>query len=337
MKSRTNLARRITALLSGLTLLSLTACSALSQEEEGGSGQIRVAATGVDSLPFMAVLQLAVDKGWFEREELNVSILSGGGGGNTLRTVTSGDADLAITGSPAVVHAAQTPAANLTVIGSWMQVNDFSWITPDQGASLEGASLGFSKAGSATELIVNGVKEELADKRLTSISVGEMGDNWVAAKAGRITAGWAMHPFVTEKQEEEGAKVLLSARDVIGDHPADLVAVNNDFKEANGKQLSAFFRVVDKAFNYVVREPEKAAKDLGPLVDVTPEIMATALRQTPELETAYSLKVDPQALRNLSDLMVGAGEIDEPIEWGSLLDQRYLPENARADLDGKEG
>lgn len=325
-------------------LLAVTACG--GGGEEGGEGaeaaggnggeecageqtdELSISATGVDSLPFMAMLQAGVDMGWFEEEGLDVSLYSGGGGGNTLRVVTSGDADMAIAGNTSVLLAAQQPDSNLDIIAPWFQVNDFYWIAPP-GRSLDDATLGFSSAGSSTELLVKGLEEELG---VSSQAVGGMGDNWAAAKAGEITAGWAMHPFLTEKQVEEDAEILVTARDVVGDVPADLVAVNSDYACANPENLTTFFEVAERLNQWIVETPDEAAATLGPLVGVDAEIVAQALKDTPDLEKAYSLTVDPEALNNLSDLMVQAGQISEPVDWAEMMDQQYLPESDRAEF-----
>ncbi|MGH3587483.1 MAG: ABC transporter substrate-binding protein, partial [Pseudonocardia sp.] len=292
----------------------------------GATKELSISATGVDSLPFMAILQAGIDKGWFTEAGLTVDLYSGGGGGNTLRVVTSGDADMAIAGNTSVLLAAQQPGANLTVVAPWFQVNDFYWIAPEQHAA-DGAKLGFSSAGSSTELVVKGLEGKIGT---TSQAVGGMGDNWTAARAGEVTAGWAMHPFVTEKQVEEGAQVVVSAREHLGDLPADLVAVNSDYAETNPENVRAFFAVAQRLNDWVVNDTADAAATLAPLVGVTPEIMTQALADTPDLAKAYSLKVDPAALENLSNLMVGAGQISEPVDWATTLDQQYLPEADRA-------
>ncbi|WP_241769717.1 ABC transporter substrate-binding protein [Rhodococcus opacus] len=274
----------------------------------------------------MAILQVGINKGWFTEEGLDVDLFSGGGGGNTLRVVTSGDADLAIAGNSSVLLAAQQPSSNLTVIAPWFQVNDFAWISPP-GRNIDNATLGFSSAGSSTELIVKGLERDLGVK---SQAVGAMGDNWTAAKAGQITAGWAMEPFIADKQNSENAEILVDSRDVLGDLPADLVAVNNDYAEANPENLRTFFKVANRLNEWIVADPAAAAAEIAPLVGVTAEVMTTAFANTPELAKAYSLKVDEAGLKNLSDLMVEAGQIPEPIDWSTVMDQQYLPPNARA-------
>ena len=319
---------RLLALAAGAvaTVMLLAGCSGAGEGQGAATNELSISATGVDSLPFMAILQAGIDKGWFTEAGLAVDLFSGGGGGNTLRVVTTGDADMAIAGNTSVLLAARQPTSKLRIVAPWFQVNDFYWIAPGQ-RRLQGAKLGFSSAGSSTELLAKGLERKVGT---TSQAVGPMGDNWTAARAGQVTAGWAMQPFVTEKMAEDGAKVVVSAREVLGDLPADLVAVNSDYAKENPENIRKFFTVATRLNNWVVQEPQDAAKTLAPLLKTTPEIMEKALKSTQELSRAYSLKVDPKALKNLSDLMVAAGQIDQPVDWKTVLDQQFLPESDRA-------
>jgi NitT/TauT family transport system substrate-binding protein len=237
---------------------------------------------------------------------------------------------MAIAGNTSIVLADQQESSNLTIIAPWFQVNDFSWIAPAGTELGEGAVLGFSSAGSSTELVTKNIEAELDG--ITTQAVGGAGDNWTAAQAGQITAGWAMQPFIADKVMNEGAEVVLNSREIIGDMPADLVAVNDAYAEANPENLKAFFRAVDRLNEWIVSDPAGAAADLAPLLKVSEEVMVEAMAQTPDLEKAYSLKVDPETLDNLSSLMVTAGQIPEPIDWSTTLDQQYLPEDDQTDL-----
>ncbi|MBY4212515.1 ABC transporter substrate-binding protein [Rhodococcus fascians] len=329
-----NLRRVLPAcVVSAALITSLAACA----DENAGPGSaggttadntLSISATGVDSLPFMAILQAGIDMGWFEEEGLAVDLYSGGGGGNTMRVVTSGDADMAIAGNSSVLLAAQQPNSNLSVIAPWFQLNDFSWIAP-AGTTLDGGTIGFSSAGSSTELLAKGIEAKMG---VQIQAVGGMGDNWTAAKAGQITAGWAMQPFIADKINNEGAEVLVDAREVLGDVPADLVAVNESYAEANPENLTTFFEVVDRLNGWVNDNPEEAADTLAPLVGVSAADMRAAFADTADLAKGYSLEVDAAGLETLSELMVAAGQITEPVDWATVLDQQYLPEQYRADI-----
>jgi NitT/TauT family transport system substrate-binding protein len=305
--------------------------SASGSSASGELTELRIAATSVDSLPFMAILQVAAEKGWCEDEGLDVSFISGSGGGNTLRTVSTGDADIAITGGPAVLLAQQQSPDELKLIGSWFQVNDFYFIGPED-VDPKSATLGVTGAGSTTQLLASYIKnEEMPGVEVVELG-GGMGDAWAAARSGSITAGWAMHPFITDKVANEGAKVVITARDVIGDFPADLVAANATYAEENPDALTGFFNCAQKANEYMVDDTDAAAEDLSPILGIEAALLADGIRDTPELEKAYSLNVDKEALETLSDMLVSNGALEEPVDWAKTLDQQFLPEEARADL-----
>jgi NitT/TauT family transport system substrate-binding protein len=335
---RTTLKARLGAALAVAAIFAASGCVSDSSSDAPGTGSgtsgaasattMRISATGLDSLPFMAILQVAVDKGWFKDKGLDVEMYSGGGGGNTLRAVTTGDADIAIAGNTAVVLAASKSDSNMTILAPWFQVNDFYWITNQSDAKIEDATLGFSSAGSSTELTVKAIQKKYPTVKTQAI--GGMGDNWTAVKAGNITAGWAMHPFLTDKVQNDGAKVLVKSRDVVGDFPADLVAVNKDYATKNPQALTAFFQVAGQAFDYVTGSTADAAKDLATLMKMDAPLVEAALKDTPELTKAYSLKVDPDALTNLSQMMVETGQISEPVDWKTAMDQQFLPQDDRA-------
>jgi NitT/TauT family transport system substrate-binding protein len=79
-----------------------------------------------------------------------------------------------------------------------------------------------------------------------------------------------------------------------------------------------------------VANPDEAAATIAPHVGVSPAVMKSAFAANPDLAKGYTLKVDTAGLTNLSELMVGAGQISEPIDWAATLDQQYLPDAARA-------
>lgn len=314
--------------------LVLAACGSGGSGDSDASSELRIAATGVDSLPFMAVLEVAEEKGWFKEEGLDVTFTSGSGGGNTLRTLSTGDADIAIAGGPAVVQAAEQSNGGIKVIAPWFQVNDFHWIAPaSSNIDIKNASLGVTGAGSTTQLLGEYMKETT----LPGIEVvelgGGMGDSWAAARGGSIDAGWAMHPFVTDKEKNEDAENILSARDEVGDFPADMVATSADFASNNGKALKAFFRVAERVNNYVIESTDDAAKELSPILNIDDVgMLSDALRDTPDMKKAYSLNVDKKALETLSDLLVSNDVVSNDVNWHKMLDQSYLPKDARADF-----
>ncbi len=242
---------------SGATACADESAAPQSGGEGGGNGgtkTLSISATGVDSLPFMAILQADIDKKWFDDEGIKVDLYSGGGGGNTLRVVTSGDADLAIAGNTSVILAAQQ---STEFEGDRSVVPGERFLLDLSAAGAQGRR---RDVGLQLRRLVDRVARQGARKGTAGVkaqAVGAMGDNWTAAKANQITAGWAMQPFIADKQASDNAQILVNSRDVLGDLPADLVAVNADYAKANPDNLRSFFKVVDRLNQWVVSNPDR--------------------------------------------------------------------------------
>jgi NitT/TauT family transport system substrate-binding protein len=299
----------------------------------GGGGQqsLLIAASGADTYTYMALLQVAIDKGWFKDEGLQVGIVSGEGGGDTLRAATTGSADMAISSGTTSVVAAQDPAQNLKVIGPWYQMNDFVWLTAEPNAQLKDATLGFTSAGSSTELMLKGFQAKLPEDNIKTVAVGAVGDQWAAAKAKRITGGFSLPPYSDQLIAEEGAKPLVSGEKVLGNLPADFVAVNKDYADDHPEALKAFWRVVAKTFGWAQTDPDAASEALAELIPIDAKYIKSSLVQ---YKDAFNVKVNPEVLKNLSDLMVTTKVVDAPIDWSTALDQQYLPEEDQATIGG---
>lgn len=329
--------RRWITILVALVGVSAVVAACGDDSSDGGAAkrsgdgltQLRLAASGGDTYPIQGMLGVAINKGWFEEEGLAVTLLAGAGGGDTMRVVSTGSADLALTSGISVVLAAQNPDLNVKVIGPWYQVNENTWMTPDANASLDGATLGVTSAGSTSEAMAKAIQAKEPDAGIKVVPVGSPGANWAAAKAGEITAGLSVPPYSMQLRDEEGAETLVAGRDVLGDVPTNLAAVNTEYAEENPEALKAFWRVADRATKYARENPAAAAKDLAELIPIDTKYLKEAIV---EYEQGYDITVRPDALANLSDLMVSTGVVEAPVDWAELMDQQFLPEAARADL-----
>jgi NitT/TauT family transport system substrate-binding protein len=329
LRSRVLAAAAAVALLAG-------ACgsdtdSSPSAKEEGGLTKLRISASLVDALPFMAVLKVADEKGYFEDEGIDVEFYSGSGGGSTLRVVSTGDADLAITGASAAVQGAASDP-NLTITSSWVPVNQLYWIAPEEISDLNGKKIGSGPAGSLTNVILAGVKEQTGSD-FEMVPLTGMSEGWAAAKSGKVDAAWVMDPYMTQIVDSDpSAKVVINA-DVVRDFLTDVVVVNSQFAEDNPDAVKGFYTATQKIFDEVVSDPASTATALSKIMGLDAAVIQKSLENsTIPLDQVYSFKTVPAAFENTSDLMLAEGSITEPVDWAKVLDQEYLPKAARADL-----
>lgn len=297
----------------------------------GGLTELKVIASGADTYPYNGMLAVAQDKGWFKQEGLKLTLVSSEqGGGGVAQVLASGGANLGIGGGSAAVPLAQQASSNIVLLANWYPVNDFVWAMPATShAKLNGATLGFTSPGSSTELMLKGMAVAEPNVHFKTVAAGSPGAEWAAAKAGKITAGFELPPYTQQLQATEGAQILVAGKDVVGDMPADMVYGNRDWVKSHADTVRAFFRVVHKAFNYAATQPVPASKDLAKEIPVPAKYLQQAIQQ---YRGGYDLKTSPEALKNLSKILVDTKTVSAPVDWNKILDQQYLPPEDRSSL-----
>ncbi|CND76942.1 substrate-binding protein%2C ABC-type transporter [Mycobacterium tuberculosis] len=331
---RRALTRAGAVLAAASLVLGATACGS----GDGGSGgegeltKVRITATLIDTLPFMSALKIAADRGDFKNEGLDVEFASAAGGGNTLRALSTGDADIAI-GSPAASVLAAQSDPRVKIASLWAPRNGFYWIGPKEVSDLNGTKIGGSVPGATVNLLLAGVEKKENIKFAEIVPAGGMGENWAASKSGQVVGGWAMEPFITEKVQNDGAKVVVDAPKSLPWFPADMVVVNKEWADKNQEAMTSFFAAMSTVFGDISSDPAKMAPELSKIMNIDAAIIEKSIADAEiPAEELYSYKTVPEALETVSELMNLSGQVSEPIDWKSIFDQKYLPEDARADF-----
>jgi NitT/TauT family transport system substrate-binding protein len=336
-RNATHKLRRRAALVAVAAMVATltTACGGGDDDASSdGPVKMRMATSLVDSLPFMTILQVAKDKGWFKEEGIDFEIIAASGGGDTAQALSSGAADIAITGPDAVLKLAEQSGGSIVTIGPWMNYNIVYWMAADGSVPLEGATLGVTGAGSTGEMIGKAVIAAKPDSGIKLVVAGGLGAQWAAAKSRQISGAYSASPASTALEQQEGAAVLVAARDIIGDIPMDLVAVQKSYADKHADAVKAFWKVIDRGWTYIREDTASAATDLNKIIKMDPDVLLAALKKEVESPLSYSIKVDCEALYNMSDVMIKGGARTEPIDWAKAIDQQYLPSEDQADCSG---
>lgn len=327
---------RAGAVLAAATLvLGVTACGSGDDggsSGEGGRTKVRITATLIDTLPFMAALKIAADRGDFANAGLDVEFASASGGGNTLRALSTGDAEIAI-GSPAASVLAAQSDPRVKIVSLWAPRNGFYWIGPKEVPDLNGKKIGGSVPGATVNLLLAGIEKKQNIKFSEIVPAGGMGENWAASKSGQVVGGWAMEPFITEKVQNDGAKVVIDAPKTLPWFPADMVVVNKEWAEKNPEAMPSFFAAMSKVFGDIAGDPGKMAPALSKIMNIDAAIIEKSIADADiPAEEIYSFKTVPEALDTVSELMNLSGQVSGPIDWKKIFDQQYLPGDAKAEL-----
>jgi NitT/TauT family transport system substrate-binding protein len=291
--------------------------------------KVRVIASFIDSIPAMASLKVAYQRGYFKDAGLELTFASAIGGGDTLRPLTTGDADVAI-GAPAASILAVQKNSDLKIAAIWLPYNPFYFIGTKPLLQMNGATLGGSVGASTVNLLINGLDEKLNVKfTIQKAGTGSMADNWDAVKAGHLQASWAMEPFLTQKKQSDGAQVVIDPVKVLPDYPADFVVVNEKFATLHAQAMKGFFQAIERVFNEFPDPSKQAAlaKDLAGVMVFSEPVIRQYLSSdgADRLSKTYNLKMNANVLKNVSHLMQQAKLIKTAVDWTKYVDQSYLP------------
>lgn len=314
--------------------LLATACSSggggsAASGGSGGTTNMPIVATFLNSIPAMAALEVAKSRGYFKDAGLNLTFASAAGGGDTLRPIAEGDADIAI-GSPAASVLAVQQNPNLKIAAIWLPYNPFYFIGSKPLSNPSGATIGGSVGASTVNLLLEGLSGKMhATFNVQKAGTGSMADDWDAVKSGHEQASWAMEPFLTQEQEQSGAQVVIPAAEYIPDYPADFVVVNETVAKAHPAAMKSFFQAVAKIFSQFSTPSAQPAlaKDLAKYMVFPESVIAKSFANdgTQRLAETYSLKMNSGVLQNISGLMQASKLITAPVDWSKIVDQSYLP------------
>ena len=304
-----------------------------AQSQRAAPTDVRIVATFIDSVAASAAVKVAYERGYFKDAGLNLTFASAIGGGDTLRPVTTGDADIAI-GSPAASTLAMLKNPGLKITAIWVPYNALDWIGLKPIEKLDGARIGGAVGGSTVNLLLSGIEEQLKVKFvIEKAGTGSQADDWDAVKAGHLQASWSMEPFTTLKRQTEHAVVVIDGSKSIPAFPLDFVVVDSKFAAAHAQAMKGFFQAIGRIFAEFSEPAKQAAlaKDLASVMVFSEPVIHQYLTSygKERLSQAYTLKMNPDVFKNVGHLLQQAKMINAPVDWPKYVDQSYLPEGDR--------
>jgi NitT/TauT family transport system substrate-binding protein len=258
------ISRRV--LLLGALALSLHSGAALAQEK------VRLA---INLSPISALPLVAHNKGLFQKQGLEVSIINFTSGRQALETVLGGGAEIA-TAAEAPVTAA-TFANQKVALLARMEYSELKTlvVAPDykQGSDLKGKRLGYT-AGTGSEVYTHELLKRLgltkADVTLVNLRPQDM---IAAAASNSIDAYNIWEPYVANGRKVLGDKARLLALDSVYSETFNVV-VTDDYARKNPKVTAAFLRALLDAERWLKANREEAITLVASLTGMKREDLA---------------------------------------------------------------
>ncbi|MTH54458.1 PhnD/SsuA/transferrin family substrate-binding protein [Bacillus mangrovi] len=316
-----------------LTALPLSACT------QNNVQKIRVAE--VTRSIFYAPLYVAISKGFFKEEGLDLELTTAFGGDKTMTALLSGGADIALVGSETsiyveaqgskdpVINFAQLTQTDGTFLVARTKPDEFKW------EDLKGSTfLGQRKGGMpqmAGEFVLkkNGIDPQKDLNLIQNIDFANVANAFASGTGDYVQL---FEPTASLFEKEGKGHIVASFGTESGLVPYTTFMTKKSFIDEKGDAVQKFTNALQKAQTWV---EDHSAKETAAAIeeffeDTDPELIETVVNRYKEQGSfAQNGILDEAEWENLQTIMEEAGELPKHIDHRTLVNTSFAEKAAK--------
>ena len=290
---------------------------------------------------FYAPQYVAIEKGYFKDEGLDLTLITGFGADKTMTAVISGEADIGFMGAEASIYAYQEGATDPVVnfaqltqrAGNFLvareEMPDFKWEDLKDKKVLGGRKGGMPEMVFEYILRKNGLDPQ---KDLTIDQSIDFGST-AAAFTGDTSADFTVEfePSATALEKEGAGYVVASLGVDSGYVPYTSYSAKTSYMEKNPEIIQKFTNALQKGMEYVQSHtPEEIAEVIAPQFAETDLDTVTAIvkRYYDQDTWKSNLIFEKESFELLEDILEDSGELSERVSYENLVTTKYAREAA---------
>lgn len=310
-------------LLTAILIIPLAAC--------GKDEVLNVRVAEVTRSIFYAPQYVALEKGFFEEEGLNVKLTTTAGGDKTMTALLSDSADVALVGSETsiyvsaqgsndpVINFAQLTQTDGTFLVSRNKIDNFSW------DMLKGKTFLGQRKGGMPQMVGEFVlKKHGIDPHqdLDLIQNIDFANIAPAFASGNGEFVQLFEPTASVFEKEGKGYIVASFGTESGHVPYTTFMTKQSYIDENKETVEKFTRAIYKAQQWVETHSAKETAEVikGYFDNTEPEIIEMVVdRYKSQGSFATDPILDTEEWNNLQNIMDEAGELPKRIEHGTLV------------------
>ena len=288
---------------------------------------------------FYAPLYVAIEKGYFKDENIDLTLVTGFGADKTMTAVISGEADIGFMGSEASVYMYSEGASDYVVNFAQLtqRAGNFLVARQDnehfQWADLKGKTVLGGRKGGMPEMVFEYILKENGidpEKDLTIIQNIDFGSTAPAFADGRGDFTIEFEPGATSLESEGKGHVIASLGKDSGYVPYTAFSAKKSYLKENPDVIQRFTNALQKGMDYVrSHSPSETASVIKPqFPETTLEMITTIVTRYYEQDTWKSnLIFEESSFDLLQDILESAGELEKRAPYKDLITPEFA-ENA---------
>lgn len=327
----------VLALIFSLMVLSL--CSCAKNEEEGMTS---ITLNEVAHSIFYAPQYVAIEKGYFKEEGLDVKLVNGSGADNVMTAVLSGEADIGFMGSEASIYVFNEGSGEKIVnfaqltqrAGNFLVARkadeDFTW------DKLKGKTVLAGRKGGMPQMVFEYIlKKNNMDpqKDLKMVQNIDFGLTAEAFASGQGDYSVEFEPFAASLEKEKKGVVVASLGVDSGMVPYTAYSAKESYIKKNGDTIQKFTNALQKGMDFVKSHtPQEIAEVIQPQFKETErETLTTIVERYYDQGTwKDDLVFEKESFDLLQDILESGGELSRWVSYEELVNTEFASKAPKA-------
>lgn len=302
---------------------------ALLPSEENRLETLRV--VEVTRSPFYAPQYVALSKGFFEEEGLDIQLSNGFGGDKTMTALLSGDADIVLVGVEAAVYVNARGASSPVTAFAQLTQTDGSFLVSREPmenfrwSDLRGKALLGQRKGGMPQMVSeyvqrkNGLNPHKDVKIIQNVDYKNLGS---AFASGTGDFAQLFEPTASMLEKEGKGYVVASFGVDSGKLPYTAYITRAQFIEERPEVIRRFVRALHRAQKWThEHSPEEISDAISPyFTDTDPEVLIRVVKRYQSQESwAPDPIIERPEYEHLLEVMRQAGELPSNIPYEKIV------------------
>lgn len=284
---------------------------------------------------FYAPLYVAIEKGYFKDENIDLTLVTGFGADKTMTAVISGEADIGFMGSEASVYMYSEGASDYVVNFAQLtqRAGNFLVARQDnehfQWADLKGKTVLGGRKGGMPEMVFEYILKENGIDPETDLEINQsidFGSTAAAFSEGQGDFTVEFEPGATTLESEGKGYVVASLGEDSGYVPYTAFSAKQSYIDENPEIIQGFTNALQKGMDYVqTHSPEEIAAVIEPQFPETDlETITTIVTRYYDQDTWKSnLIFEESSFDLLQDILESAGELEKRAPYEDLVTTKF--------------
>ncbi len=324
-----------------LTATALCGCACGSKKAahaENGNESTKVVLNEVAHSLFYAPLYVAIEKGYFSEEGIELELVTGFGADKTMTALLAGDADIGFMGPEATVYTSNEGAEDAIVnfaqltqrAGNFLVAREadeaFSW------QKLKGKKVLGGRDGGMPEMVFEYILKKNGIDPETDVTIDksiDFGSTAAAFSGGQGDYSVEFEPSATALEAEGGGHVVASLGVDSGYVPYTAFSAKDSYMKEHPQVIRSFVQALRRGMEDVYgQSAEETAKVIAPqFPDTDEQTMASIIERYAGQDTwKKDLTFGQEGYELLLDILDEAGQLSARPAYETLVTTTYVSE-----------